>query len=79
MLAKRVAIDWQQQVQLVLHEDLSLHRLRLTEEFKDQIDADTPEDMMAAYDADIARMGLEFTRLLPELLDAMGGEAPVDR
>ncbi|SIQ09137.1 recombination-associated protein RdgC [Marinobacterium stanieri] len=76
MLAKRLAVDWQQQVELVLHEDLSLHRLRLTEEFRDQIDADTPDDVMAAYDADIARMGLEFTRLLPEILTAMGGEAP---
>lgn len=78
MLAKRLAVDWQQQVELVLHEDLSLHRLRLTEEFRDQIDADTPDDVMAAYDADIARMGLEFTRLLPEILTAMGGEAPRD-
>jgi len=78
MLVKRVAVEWQQQVQLVLHEDLSLHRLRLTEEFKDQVDADTPDDVMAAYDADIARMGLEFTRLLPDILQAMGGEASPD-
>lgn len=78
MLAKRLALGWQDQLELVLHEDLSLHRVRLTEEFKEQVDADTPDEALAAYDADIARMGLEFTRLFPELLSAMGGEATSD-
>lgn len=74
MLVKRLSLEWQQQIRFVLHEDLSLHRLRLSDEYREQLDADTPEEALAARDAELARLGLEYARLLPELLDAFGGE-----
>jgi len=74
MLVKRLALEWQQQIQLVLHEDLSLHRLRLCDEYREQLEADTPEEILAARDTELARMGLEYARLLPELTAAFGGE-----
>ena len=74
MLVKRLALEWQQQIRLVLHEDLSLHRLRLCDEYRDQLEADTPEEALAARDTELARMGLEYARLLPELIAAFGGE-----
>ncbi|MBA4501949.1 recombination-associated protein RdgC [Marinobacterium marinum] len=74
MQVKRLALEWQQQVRFVLHEDLSLHRLRLSDEYREQLDAEMPEDILAARDTELARMGLEFARLLPEVLHAFGGE-----
>lgn len=74
MLVKRLALEWQQQIRMVLHEDLSLHRLRLCDEYRDQLEADTPEEALAARDTELARMGLEYARLLPELIEAFGGE-----
>jgi recombination associated protein RdgC len=74
MLVKRLALEWQQQIRFVLHEDLSLHRLRLCDEYRDQLEADTPEEVLAARDSELARMGLEYARLLPELIEAFGGE-----
>lgn len=74
MLVKRLALEWQQQIRFVLHEDLSLHRLKLCDEYREQVDAEAPEEALAARDAELARMGLEYTRLLPELLEAFGGE-----
>ncbi|GAA0683763.1 recombination-associated protein RdgC [Marinobacterium maritimum] len=74
MLVKRLALEWQQQIRFVLHEDLSLHRVRLSDEYREQLDAETPEDVLAARDTELARMGLEYARLLPEVLEAFGGE-----
>ncbi|MBV0931981.1 recombination-associated protein RdgC [Marinobacterium weihaiense] len=75
MLVKRLALEWQQQIRFVLHEDLSLHRLKLSDEYREQLDAEAPEDVLAACDAELARLGLEYARLLPELLQTLGGEA----
>ena len=40
---------------------------------QEQLAQDAPEDQLAQMDADIAQMGLEFTRLIPVLLEAFGG------
>ncbi|SIQ14490.1 recombination-associated protein RdgC [Marinobacterium stanieri] len=72
-LVKRLALEYGQVIEFVLHEDLSIHRIRLTEEFRDQIDADTPDDVIAALDAAVWRWGTDLTRLMNSLVDAMGG------
>ncbi|MDY6890373.1 MAG: recombination-associated protein RdgC [Pseudomonadota bacterium] len=74
MRVKRLALEWQQQIRWVLHEDLSLHRLRLCDQYREQLEADTPEEALAARDSELAHMGLEYARLLPDLVAAFGGE-----
>lgn len=72
-LVKRLALDYGQAIEFVLHEDLSIHRLRLTAEYRDQIDADTPDDVIAALDAAVWRWGTDLTRMMNSLEAAMGG------
>ena len=70
---RRLALQWQQQLHLVLHEDLSLHRLRLSDEYREQLDANTPEDMAAALETEVWRFAAELNRLTGELFAALGG------
>jgi recombination associated protein RdgC len=78
MLVKRLSIEWQQMLRFVLHEDLSIHRLRLSDEYREQLDAETPEDERAALETEVVRYGLELARLTKELIDAFGGHADPD-
>lgn len=75
MQVARLALTWEEQISLLLHDDLTLHRLKLTEQYRDQLEENTPEEELAALDADVAQLGLEFTRLLPQLLNCFGGES----
>jgi len=74
MRVSRLALCWEQQLRLVLHDDLTLHRLKLTDEYRDQLEEQAPEEELAALDADVTQLGLEFTRLIPQLLAAFDGE-----
>lgn len=74
MEVSKLALCWEQQLRMVLHEDLTLHRLKLTDEYRDQLEEQAPEEELAALDADVTQLGLEYTRLFPQLLAAFGGE-----
>lgn len=74
MEVSKLALCWEQQLRMVLHDDLTLHRLKLTDEYRDQLEEQAPEEELAALDADITQLGLEYTRLFPQLLAAFGGE-----
>lgn len=74
MQITRLAFNWEEQIRLVLHADMSLHRLKLTDQFREQMDNDSPEDELAYFDAQLTQMGLEFSRFVPALVDAFGGE-----
>lgn len=74
-VVKRLALEWAQQYRFVLHEDLSIHRLRLSDECRQELDENTPEDMQAALEADVWRWGVELARLNKELIVALGGDA----
>ncbi len=74
----KLAVEWEEQLRFMLQEDLSIKRIKLTDQMKEQLDQDAPEDQLAQFDADMAQMGIEFTRLYPVLIEAFGGlaEAP---
>lgn len=74
-LVKRLALKWCQAYRFVLHEDLSLHRLRMVDEYREQLDADTPEDEQAALETEVWRWGMQLSQLNKELIDAFGGHA----
>lgn len=77
-LVKRLALEWSQMLRFVLHADLSIHRLRLSDEYREQLDAETPEDAQAALEASVWRWGVELARLNKELIGAFGGDANPD-
>ena len=75
MLAERLELVWRDQLQFVMHSDLPLHSIKMTDQYQEQQNDREHEDEALALDADLALLGIEFTRLLPELLEALGGEA----
>lgn len=74
MQVTRLAISWEEQLEFMLHADMSLHRLKLHADYADALEQDRPEDEYADFDAAVARTGLEISRLLPHLIDCFGGE-----
>ena len=68
----RLAITWQGRVSLVLTETMQLRKL----DFLDVTMEDRPHapDADAAFDADAALATGELGRLIPDLIDALGGE-----
>ncbi|MGB0665165.1 MAG: recombination-associated protein RdgC [Pontibacterium sp.] len=69
----KLAVEWQEQLQFVLNEDLSIKRIKLTEQYQENLAHEEQEEALAQFDADLVQMGLEYSRLLPALLTALGG------
>ena len=65
----RLALTWADKISFVLHEPFQLKRLA----FIGTIDTN-PEDAQEAFESDMALMSGELSRLLPDLIDALGGE-----
>ena len=69
----KLALEWDENLRFLLHEDLSVHRIKQTDQFQER-QQDVADDELARFDADVAQLGLELTRLIPDLLNAFGGE-----
>jgi len=65
----KLAMNWQGKLSFVLHDDLSIRRIRYDSELIEQ--ADVGDDQMAQFDADFAIMGAELSGLIPALLSAL--------
>lgn len=71
----KLAVEWEEQLRFIIQEDLSIKRLKLTDRMKEQMDQESDGDQLAVFDADMAQMGIELTRLYPALLESFGGLA----
>jgi len=70
--AVKLALQWKERLSLVLHEDLSIKRLRFEDVIKEaESDADDP---VSQFDLDYSLMVLELAEFFPQLLAALGGE-----
>jgi len=76
LMVDRLALTFDEQLEFVLHADLSIKRLRPTEMAAERMESDQ-DDPLAALDTEVAHLGLELTRLLPALVEAFGGPAEV--
>ncbi len=72
-LAVKLAVTWQERINCVLCDDLSVKRLRFTDLVMDEAADTHADDPAARFDADFALMGLELSRFIPALLEAFGG------
>ncbi len=70
--ATRLAMTWNDKFSFVLHENLQLKRLVPLDILKDQADSNDMEDM---FDTDFAIMSGELQRLLPDVIEVLGGES----
>lgn len=71
---KKLAMNWRDSLSFVLHEDLSLHRLKFDEAVVGEADG-MAEDEASRFDADFSIMAAQLRALIPELLAAMGTKA----
>jgi recombination associated protein RdgC len=73
LVPTRLALTWADRVSFVLTESLQIKRIALL----DLVLEHQPGGVDAGFDADVALATGELGRLLPDLLDALGGEAAV--
>ena len=77
-LPTRLALTFDDRVSFVLTEKLEIKRLDFLDVVKEKVDESGAEDAQALFDAGFALMTGELARLLPALLDALGGELAAD-
>jgi recombination associated protein RdgC len=75
--AVRLALHWQDRLSCLLHEDLSLKRLRF-EDVVTQAETAETEDPAMRFDLDFSLMTLELNEFTGQLLHALGGEEAPD-
>lgn len=71
----KLALDWQERVQLILTDDGSLKRLKFSEILREQNDNIDRDDFAQRFDADFILMTSELTALIRNTIEALGGEA----
>ena len=74
MQVTKLALTWDNNVSFVLDEELGIRRLKFGETLQDQLDDVDADDALAKFDAAFTIMTLELSRLIPGLLEALGGE-----
>lgn len=73
--AVKLALQWKERLSCVLHEDLSIKRLRFEDIIKDAESETEADDPVSRFDLDFSIMVLELAAFLPALMTALGGEA----
>ncbi|AYH41813.1 recombination-associated protein RdgC [Azoarcus sp. DN11] len=73
-LPTRLALTFDDRVSFVLTEKLEIKRLDFLDVVKENLDQQGAEDARALFDAGFALMTGEVQRLLPALIEALGGE-----
>ncbi|WP_042036549.1 recombination-associated protein RdgC [Aeromonas popoffii] len=73
-LVTKLALNWGETLSFVLGDDLSIKRLKFSEELREQNDDVTSEDPAARLDADFALVTAELAQFIPALFAALGGE-----
>lgn len=67
----KLAMNWQEKISFVLHDDLSVRGMRFNAALLDEAD-EAGDDETARFDADFAIMGAELAQFIPQLLAAFG-------
>lgn len=74
-LVTKLAVDWQERIQLVLSDDGSLKRLKFADALREQNDDIDRDDFAQRFDADFILMTSELAALIKNTIEALGGEA----
>ncbi len=71
--AVRLGLAWNERLEFLLSEDLSVRRLRFGEPIQEQAAEVESDDELARFDADFTLMSLELGQFIPALIEAFGG------
>ena len=74
MQATKLTMTWDDHVSFCIDADLAITRIRFEDSVLEKLDEVDSEDAAARFDSAFCLMTLEFSRLIPGLLEAMGGE-----
>ncbi|KZY45414.1 recombination-associated protein RdgC [Oleiphilus sp. HI0123] len=74
MEVTKLAVEWRESLTLLLGSDLSVKRIKFGDMLQDQLDDMNAEDAASMFDAGFTIMTAEFDKLIPEILEAFGGE-----
>ncbi|KYQ94571.1 recombination associated protein [Serratia plymuthica] len=74
-LVTKLAVDWQERIQLVLADDGSLKRLKFADALREQNGDIDRDDFAQRFDADFILMTSELAALIKNTIEALGGEA----
>jgi len=72
--AVKLALQWKERLSFVLHEDLSVKRLRFEDIIKEAESETEADDPVSRFDLDFSLMVLELAEFFPQLIAALGGE-----
>ena len=73
-LVTKLALNWSDTLSFVLGDDMSVKRLKFSEELREENEDVVAETPAARIDADFALMTGELAKFVPELIAALGGE-----
>ena len=70
----KLAVNWNDTLECIIEDDLSIKRLKFSDELLEQASNDGAEDAAAQFDADFNLMTGELARFIPRLIEVLGGE-----
>ena len=73
MHVSKLALNWQQRLEFVLDEKLTVKRLRFSDIVQEQANDTEAEDVATRFDVDFSIMALELSRFTEALVAAFGG------
>lgn len=73
MIVRKLAVHWQDSLECVLDHELSVKRLKFSEDVIEKADERSPESAAEAFDCEFAIMTLELSGFLKALPAAFGG------
>ncbi|MDI9245155.1 recombination-associated protein RdgC [Marinobacter sp. CHS3-4] len=74
MQVTKLSLTWDDNASFVLDEELGIKRLKFGETLQEKLDDVDSDDAAARFDAAFSLMTLELSRMIPGLLEALGGE-----